>query len=300
MGFGGIFKRIGNLLRTRRQTVFRSALVVAAACGAYTGLALWSERNADRLLAKGFGTLAADSMRPYRMLLSHRMQGCRMLISAYFQARDTEQLDRVSQTCLENGVNIPEPYIGLGAVREFTGRDQDALQLLAQVLPNFEKVPDIHLRMGIILRRLKNVDPAIQAYARAAETAPANAQLQVDTLAFMAEQNRWKDALPVANRLRETQTENAEVKLLVARALAKNGDQGSAQMLAEQANGLMSKLQAQAKDYLDRNYADVLALAAKKGDAMPAAAGGDGKSQRGHEASSANRKIASQPDTKKK
>lgn len=280
-------------IKANRTKLAKTTAAVAVVGGVYFGLSLLAERSADKLLSKGFGAIAADRLWAFRPILERRVSGCRLLVASYFQSREVNELDRVSQRCLENGINIPEPYIGLGAVREFTGRDQDALQLLAQVLPTFEKLPDIHLRIGIILRRLKNIEPAIQSYAKAAEMAPSNPQLQVDTLAFMAEQGKWKEALPVANRLRETQTDNPEIKLLVARALQKNGDSGTAQMLAEQASGLMGKLQVQAKEYLDKNYGDILALVKKQADPSEKA--------RGNEAGvAASRQVASEPAQAKK
>jgi len=256
---------ITESLRTLIQSTYRKhgkrALTVTVIClgayGGYRGAMYRATLQAEELIKKGFGTLAASQLSPFQRSLVSDERGCGILIASNFLARKSETLDWASQACLEAGINIPDAYIGLAAVREFSGQDNEALQILNQVASKFEKTPDIYLRMATIFRRAKNNDGAAQAYLKAAERAPQNNQLSLDILQFMSEQNRWQDALQFANKLRTVETDNAEVKLVIARALFKGGDQGSAKLLVDQAKALIEK-KPEIKPVIERAYADVL------------------------------------------
>jgi tetratricopeptide (TPR) repeat protein len=212
---------------------------------------------ADQQLQKGFGALAAETLTPYRKSLTKSEKGCQEMISAFFQARKTEVLEWASQACLEGGHEIPEAYIGIAAVREFTGRDQDALQVLNGVVGKFDKSPDIYYRMAQILRRLKRDNEAVVAYQKAVERAPQANQLVMDSLEYFSSLNRWSEARAMAEKIKDVQTDSPEVKLVIARALQRGGDKGAAESVVAAAKALLDK-KPELKQAIEQNYNDVL------------------------------------------
>lgn len=215
--------------------------------------------RAEEQLKKGYGALAVETLDCYRRGLIRRDQGCKLLIEAYFQARRTERLEWASQACLEAGKEFPEAYLGLAAVREWVGRDREAVQILAQAVGKFDQVPDLYYRIGQIFLKNKNdVDAAI-ALSKAAERGPQNNQLQLEALEVLSRVQKWEEARKFATRLKDVKTESPEVILVIARALQKGGDPLSVEPLLKKAKELISKEpNPQVKAALKKGYSDLL------------------------------------------
>ncbi len=208
-------------------------------------------------LQKGFGALAAERLDSYRDSLIRRDDGCKELLTAYYQTRKFDRLEWASQACIEAKHEIPEDYLALAAVREETSREPEAIQILAQAAQKFDKVPDFYYRLGQIFQKEKKDQQAAVAYSRAVERAPANNQMAFDVLQYFSKTGHWNEARPLADRLKNVKTDDPEVKLVLARALMHGGDIGSAQAQADEAKKLLEKNPA-AREALEQAYGDVL------------------------------------------
>jgi hypothetical protein len=79
----------------------------------------------------------------------------------------------------------------------------------------------------------------------------------MEALEFLVANQDWVQARPLADRLKAAPTESAEVKLIIAKALLKGGDVGSAKIVTDQAKELLAKNPPK-KSELELNYSDVL------------------------------------------
>jgi tetratricopeptide (TPR) repeat protein len=232
-------------------------LCVGAAWGVCTLRTYRVLMKAEDSMTKGFGALAAERIDPVRHEVIRFERGCSVMLSAYFNSRRTERLEWAAQACLEAGKDVPEVYLALAAHRELTGRDAEALRILSQVAPRFDKIPDLYYRMSQILQRNRNVDGAVAAMIQAVERSPAQSQIVLEALEYFSGLQRWNEARQMADKLKSAPTDDPEVKLVIARALRKGGDVGSAQQLIDQAKTLLAQRPEQ-KARLERAYADML------------------------------------------
>lgn len=249
------------------ETLIRLAGIVIIA-GGIVGGSIWGGcaylenralKTAESQLQRGFPAVAMETLEDYRHSLVDEAESCVTMINTYFQARRVDKLEWVSQACLEAGQDIPEAYLGAAAAHELAGRTGDALTLLDRVAPKFDKIPDIYYRMAQILKRLERKEEAVMAYKKASERAADNQQLTLEALQYFASLERWNDAKLMAVKLKDAKTENPEVKLFIARALLKGGDQEAARKLAGEAKELV-KDKPQLKTVLEKNYSDVMKL----------------------------------------
>jgi predicted Zn-dependent protease len=157
-------------------------------------------------------------------------------------------------------VETSDVYIGLAASRELTGRDGEALQILSQVTKKFDKSPDAFYRMAQIYHRAKDEPQATEATYQAALRA-GNPQISMEALQFLSKQLRWADAMRIASLVKDTETEDPEVKLVIARALQNGGDKAGAQAVSNQARALLAK-HPENKAKLEIAYGDILPVKA--------------------------------------
>jgi len=233
------------------------ALLIAGFWALQVALANRAVSRAENFLAKGFGSLAVEAVDCYRYKLIRNELGCKTLIGSYFLSRKTDRLEWAAQACLEKGINIPELYIGLAASREFTNRDQEALQVLLQATTQFPESPDLHYRIAQLLRRNKKDEAATSAYLEASKRAPQNNTLTAEALEYFSSINQWPQAKQMADLIRNVPTENPELKLLLGRAYLKTGDTAGAGALASEARSLLARNPSKTPQ-LERLYADVL------------------------------------------
>ncbi|MEO5968999.1 MAG: tetratricopeptide repeat protein [Bdellovibrionia bacterium] len=232
------------------------SLVVLATAG-YTGMKYRAVTLAEKYESKGFGALAVDTLEPYRHGLTSTDRGCRTIINAYFLARKPELLEWSAQACINSGSELVEAYIGYASAYEMTGRDPEALRILGSVIDKFQKIPDVYYRIAQILQRNKKEEEAIKAYVKAASITPDDAVVSLEILQNLAALQSWKDAKPIADRLKPLKTTNPAIKLLLARTMIRNGDQAAAKEMTDQAKELITKT-PELKPDLERLYADVL------------------------------------------
>lgn len=257
--FSPFFKRVGT------TPLVLGGLASFVAGLAWAGSAYQSHRvlsRAEAQMKKGFFALAAETLDPYRKSLARKEESCKLLVAAYFSAKRPDRLEWVSEACLEAGKEIAEAYIGLAGSREMTGRDGEAVNILAGVAGKFDKTPDIYYALAQILKRNKKDNEALGSYQRAFERAPKNPQLALEATEYAASLQRWNEAKGFVEPLKAAETDNPEVKLFVARVLMKAGDSASAEPLVAQARDLMAKKPEMQKG-LEQNYADVLVSAGR-------------------------------------
>jgi tetratricopeptide (TPR) repeat protein len=244
-----------------RKYVKIAAVVLGMAALAWGGTYLLTRRAASRaeeLLRKGFGAVAADTVDCHRYRLTGSAANCKILIAAYFQSRRVERLEWASQACLEAGHEIPEDYIGLAATREWTGRAQEALQILSEGASKFDKIPDVYYTLAQFFQRNKQDDAAVNAFKQALARAPQDNALAIEALQFFANAKKWSDGKQIAEQLKTVQTDNPEVKVFLARFLIKNGNKAGAKELLDQANELV-KAKPEVRKQLEDRYPDVYA-----------------------------------------
>jgi hypothetical protein len=238
----------------------------AAGCSAVIATAIWGVgatrahlrlTEAEAQIKKGFTALAAETIDPVRNELTTSPRGCTALMGSYFGAHRADRLEWAAQACITAGVETTDTYIGLAAAKELVGRDGEALQLLQQVTQKFTKSPDPLYRIAQILRRNKKEAEAADVLLKATEIAPDNNQLAMETMEQLSTLQRWSDARHLADKIKAVETDNPEVKLLIARALLKGGDAGGAQTVVAQARTLLEK-KPEMKGALERAYGDVL------------------------------------------
>jgi tetratricopeptide (TPR) repeat protein len=202
----------------------------AIAAGGIAGIAitLWGVQatfvhlrltEAEAQIKKNFTALASESLEPVRYELTSSVRGCQALVAAYFGAHKPERLEWAAQACITAGVETSDMYVGLAAARELVGQDGDALKILTQVAQKFDKSPDPLYRIAQIYRRNKKDAEATDLLVKAAELAPTNNQLSMETLEALSTANRWADARKYADRIKAVESDSPEVKLVIARAL---------------------------------------------------------------------------------
>ena len=230
--------------------------ICVLATGGYISLKYRAIGLAESYESKGFGALAVDTLEPFRHGLTSSDRGCRAIINAYYQAKKPDLLEWSAQACISSGVELVEAYIGYAAAFEMTGRDPEALRVLTSVMDKFQKIPDIYYRVGQILQRNKREGDAVKAYVKAASVTD-DAMVNLEVLQNLAGLQSWKEAKPIADRLKTLNTTNPAVKLLIARTMLQVGDSASAKALTDQAKELINKT-PELKPDLERLYADVL------------------------------------------
>ncbi|MGZ3689116.1 MAG: tetratricopeptide repeat protein [Bdellovibrionota bacterium] len=243
----------------RKNLNFRSIYVRAgtgifALTVAYAGGAYLTYRTADSQLKKGFGALAAETVQPYRWILTRFETGCNVVLNAYFSAHLSEKLEWASQACMDHGFEGPGTYVGIAASYEFRGRDDEALRVLTQVASKFEHSPDLYYRAYTILRRNQKPDLAIASLMKATERAPNNPEMTFEAVRYLADLERWKDARPLADRLKGIKTENPEAKLILARVFQKSGDMETARTLTRDGASLVTP---ELRAAVEKNYGEL-------------------------------------------
>ena len=212
---------------------------------------------------RGFWALAAEKVDRHRFDMLSNENDCNTLLNVYANAKKGERLEWAAQACLEAGVENFGVYLSLSIAQELLGRDQEAIQLLDQIIKKFEKEPTAYRRLAMIFSRNKDEARATEIMYLAA-TRTQDAQICLDALQALLNQKRIAEALTLAQILKTTPTENPEVKLIVARALiaGKEATGGSAQN--NEAKFLMEKLDPVKKSQLEKQYADVLKTSKSK------------------------------------
>ncbi len=217
--------------------------------------------QAEVLMGRGFHALAAENLDGLRNGLTGTDRGCKALVNAYFGARNTVRLEWASEACIENGIQPPDVIVGLANAWEQTGKVEAAVQLLQGASEKFKEAPDFEHRLGVIYNGQKKTDLAIKSFMEAHRRAPTLTKLALDYLVFFAQNNRWTEASIVADSLKDAQTEDPEVKLLIARAFQQTGRAEASRAQVEVAKTLLDKAPNK-KDALLKNFADLFQVTA--------------------------------------
>lgn len=232
-------------------------LVIAGGCFAWGKIQQKRAlTRAEAQLKKGFGTLAAETLDRYRHHLVKSADHCKELVTAYSAARRVDRLEWASEACIDNGIETLETYEGLASAADQLGRDGDAIQVLNAAAQKFPKSPDPWVNMAKIFQKNKDTARAGAALMKGIEVAGNDHQLELQGLEFFAGLNQWTEAKQLADRLKTVQTDNPEVKLLVASALNKGGDKAGAKAEVDQAETLLAKATPEQKAALKKKYPD--------------------------------------------
>lgn len=247
-----------SLAKKNIQVILGVGLVAVVACaGAHYGLRYRAMTVAERLVGKGYGLLAQETLEPFKKELASTERGCKLMLNTYFQTQDARNLEYAAQSCLNHDRDIPEVYLGLASAREFAGKDSEAIQVLSQVFKKFDKVAEIPLKIAQILQRNKRDKEAVSVYALASDRAPQDYRLALDVLQYALQAQSPTEVKSMAERLKTAPTDNAEVKFLLAKAFHQVGDAASSKTAVDQAKDLMNKTPA-TKPELEKKYADLL------------------------------------------
>lgn len=199
------------------------------------GVALW--RGEKMMTEKGFMVLAAETLQPYREILSYSARGCRALLQANYEGRFLDRAEWAAESCLNHGHEISEAYVALAGVRESTGREEEAMQILRAASERFREDATVQYKLARLLVKAGRLPEALNYMNQAAAKVPQNIGVQVETLAFMIQQKEYALARSVVERLKSVPPKdlNAIARMLMAEVLVKLGDAGSAKELAQQA-----------------------------------------------------------------
>jgi hypothetical protein len=246
--------------RVKKYGPYVAGGALLIALGAWGASALETKlaiSRAEKLLQKGYGSLAAETIDHHRKSAVSYKNGCSVMVGAYFASRHLERLEWAAEACLEAGKDSPDVYLGLAAHRELTGREAESLRILTSVAGKYDQIPDIYFRIAQILMRNKSNDAAAQYMLKATERAQGANQIVVEALQFFSSVQKWNEAKLMADRLKSAPTEDPELKLLIARALKNGGDAAGAQAVADQARGMIAT-KGDIKTAMERAYSDVL------------------------------------------
>ena len=214
--------------------------------------------QAENQLQKGLGSVAADTIDPFRHQYVAQERSCRILLKAYYQVKNADRLEWTAQSCLDAGVDIPEVYLGWAAARELFNHDNEAVQILTGAAQKFDRAPAVFYELAQIYRRNKQDEVAVEAYFRAMERDPGDQQLAVNVLAYCMDLKRYEDAKKIAEKVKTLSTDNFEVKLMIARAFIKGGEPKSAEPLVESARAILATKDDATKKRVQQAYSDVL------------------------------------------
>ncbi len=238
------------------------ALVVLGAVGGggWLGYCKWQHKRdikqAKAAFDKGYTTLASDILEHHRKWMTKSEDDCKLLVNIYYSARNPGALAWAAESCLTNGIDLPETNMGLAFSRDMAGRTQEAVQILGSVVDKYKDIPDVFYRMAQMLARLGNNESAAVAYSQALERAKDNAAMFVEALDFMAQQKMWETAKPIAMKIKDSEIDNPAIKLLIARVLINSGEKESAKPLVAAAKTLLEK--APNKDQIEKAFSDIL------------------------------------------
>lgn len=213
--------------------------------------------RAQQEVKKGFGMLAAETVDPYREKLVKSEEGCKAAVMAYAAGRRVDRLEWAGEACIEHGIETMEVYEGLASAADLSGRDNDAIQVLSVAAQKFPKSAEPYFNMAKVYQKNKDENHAVAALLKTVELSGENHQLQLDTLQYLASVNRWTEAKQVADRLKLIDTDNPEVRLLLARTYLKAGDKVAAQEQVARGKELMGKRPADQQSNLKKIYSDV-------------------------------------------
>lgn len=238
------------------------AIVVLGAIGSAVtfGYCKWQHKHdvkaAQAAFEKGYNTLASEVLEHHRKWMTKSADDCKLLVNIYYSARNPGALAWAAESCLTNGIDLPETNMALAFSRDMGGRTQEAVQILGSVVDKYKDIPDVFYRMAQMLVRLGNNDAAAVAYSQALERAKDNAAMFVEALDFMATQKMWDAAKPIAMKIKDTEIDNPAIKLLIARVLVNSGERESAKPLIASSKTLLEKSPNRAQ--IEKAFADIL------------------------------------------
>lgn len=254
--FGSFAKKVA-FPRPWITVVGGTAALAVAICGLQYGRAYYNLTQAEKHLQRGFNALAAETLEPSRSILTQSPRGCDVMLAAYFGAQRADRLEWVAQACVVSNGDSVSAFVGPAAARELRGRDEEASQILGQVIQAYPKAPEPYLHLTQIYRRAKkDVEAALSLY-KAAELIPSSNQIALDALQSLSSVSRWDEARKLAERIKDVETDTPEVKLVIARALLRGGNREAAMVQIEAARTLMQS-KPETKTALTQTYADVL------------------------------------------
>lgn len=230
--------------------------IVALIWGANVFRAKHAIQEARDLMQSGYAALAAEKLDPLRHRIVETKDGCSALIGAYYRARQTDRLQWAAEACMRAGKSGLEAFIALAGVQEFSGRNDEALNILGQAFQRFGPSTDLYYRIAVVQAREKNVDAAVRAFVNAASSAGNNYQILMEALQYCSRSAHWKEASQIANQLRTAPTADPEVKLIIARALRNGGDNAGASTAISEAISMLEQKPDQRK-LLEARYTDV-------------------------------------------
>lgn len=244
-----------------RQRAFLGILGVGAVTLTLTATQLQrihALKTANEHLSKGLGSLAAETLDPFRSSLIKQKDSCRTLISAYFEGRRIERLDWASQACISLGNEIPEAFIAMAIIRENSQREAEALSLLLVATEKFPESPDAPFKAAQIYRNRKDNDTAFVFYQKAKDRAPQNAALLEEVLLYALSANLQERAIPFAEAVLKLNSESVELKLLAARVYKATGKHSSIQEILAQIKPLLEKKSPSERTQIEKVFSDVI------------------------------------------
>ncbi len=241
------FKKLVFTRQTKKWSIIAAAFAVLL--GIRAEYVLW--RANQFMTEKGFTTLAAEMIYPYRHLYVYREKGCRVMLIAFFESRNSERTDWAAQACLAAGVEIPEAFIALAGVREGSGRQEEAISIYRGALQKFPKDTSLKFKAGRLFAKANLYDEAEKNLVMAAQEVPQNLSVQIDTLFYLVQRKSWAAARGGADRIRLiNQSVPTQVTVVMAEAYLNSPDTASAEAQLKAASATWGQVSKDTKDVL--------------------------------------------------
>ena len=184
---------------------------------AQLNLAILRSNEGDPLSAEGHYLRALeidDHFLPARFNLA-------MLYNALGRNREAEKLLR---EVVRLQPDWGQGHYSLGLLlAEDRSRLRQAADHLARAARNIPDNPRVHYNLGIALWQLEERDKAAAAILTAAKLEPINPEFPQSLAQLYAQSDRWKEALPHAERAAELMPENSQVQSFLVQVRARAG-----------------------------------------------------------------------------
>ncbi|MEX2212845.1 MAG: ammonia-forming cytochrome c nitrite reductase subunit c552 [Phycisphaeraceae bacterium] len=135
------------------------------------------------------------------------------LAMLYAQTNRKAEAEKQLREAVKLWPQSPQPHYSLGLL---LGEDPAKLAEAAASLGTAAKLAKTDARMfynyGLVLQHLRRTAEAEEALVKANELSPDNPDLMQALIAFYGQQNRWREARPLARRMTELLPENEQLK----------------------------------------------------------------------------------------
>ena len=220
--------------------------------------------NASKALEEKYPNVAYQYLKKYKGQITHSKDHCKLLLDSIIGVGHPHKIMWAAEACHYAGhKDLKEVYLGYSIGFELKGNLQAAINVLANNIKTFEKIPDFYYRLAKLFMARKENQAAANMYLQTIERAPKNMVLHLESLNFLSSNKYWAAAARVAEKMITGKVENSEAKLIMARALINGRKPDLAKKLVSEVKSSMGKMKDNIKSVLLSRYKDLLVTGTK-------------------------------------